>query len=452
MMKKPDEDRFFNTVVNIIKNAMQYPESTGVSIVRGESRYQTEGYYKSDIAIEGDFYSENIKEGRITVCYFNHSPDGYSGEFLNEEKNLLGIICERIGNYIDRINAEINLKNSEERFRELFNNMSSGVAIYEVTDDGNNFIFKDINKASEEIDAIERDKIINRSIYDVFPGVEEFGLTDRLKRVWLTGKPEHYQLGEYKDERIHGWRENFIYRLPSGEVVSVYNDLTEKKKAEDALKESEQKYHELFNNINEAVFLHKIEHDNTLGNFVEVNDVACRRLGYSRDELLKLSIKAINTKIINKNEPVIINALKKNEQISFEAEHKRKDGSAFPVHVKARMIELGGQYYIISLARDITEEKEARIRENNALKQIEKNIAQLAILNDEIRNPLTIIVGLADLGEEKFKDKILDQSMQINDIITRLDRGWLESAKIRDYLTKHHGIISENGKNKKSDD
>ncbi|EHQ35585.1 PAS domain S-box protein [Methanoplanus limicola] len=452
MIRKPDEDEFFYAVANIIKNAMQYPESTGVSIEKGGKRYQTEGYYKSDIAIENDFYSDNIKEGEITVCYLNHSPDGYSGEFLNEEKNLLEIICERIGNYIDRKNAEINLKNSEERFRELFNNMSSGVAIYGVTDKGEDFIFKDINKASEEIDAIERDKIINRSIYDVFPGVEEFGLIDRLKKVWSTGKPEHYQLGEYRDERIHGWRENFIYRLPSGEVVSVYNDLTEKKKAEDALKEREQKYHELFNNINEAVFLHKIEQDNTLGNFVEVNDVACRRLGYSRDELLKLSIKAINTKSINKNEPVIINALKKNEQISFEAEHKRKDGSAFPVHVKARMIELGGQYYIISLARDITEEKEARIRENNALKQIEKNIAQLAILNDEIRNPLTIIVGLADLGEEKFKDKILDQSMQINDIITRLDRGWLESAKIRDYLTKHHGIISENGKNKKSDD
>ncbi|UUX93107.1 PAS domain S-box protein [Methanoplanus endosymbiosus] len=450
MIKKPDEDEFFNTAASIIKNAMQYPESTGVLIETDGKRYQTEGFYETDIAIKNDFYSDYIKEGSITVCYLNHSPNGYLGEFLNEEKDLLGIICERIENYIDRKNTEIDLKNSEERFRELFNNMSSGVSVYEVTDNGSNFIFKDINKASEEIDSIRRDNVINRSIYDIFPGAEKFGLIDILKRVWKTGKPEHYQLSEYKDERIHGWRENFIYRLPSGEVVTVYNDLTDKKRAEDALKKSERKYHELFNNINEAVFLHKIKQDNEPGNFVEVNDIACHRLGYTREELLKLSIAAINSNNVNKEEPEIINTLKKNEQISFEAEHKRKDGSTFPVHVKARMIELGEHQYVISLARDITEEKEARIRENTALHQIEENIAQLAILNDKIRNPLTIIIGLADLGGEIFKDKIIEQSMEINDIITRLDRGWLESAKIRDYLTKHHGIESENDKNNKN--
>ena len=443
MLKKTDENEFFNAAANIIKNAMQYPESTGVLIERGLQKYQTDGFYRTDIAIESDFNSDNITGGRITVCYLNHSPDGYSGNFLDEEKNLLSIICERIGNYLSRITAEVYLKNSEERFRELFDNMSSGVAVYEVIENGNDFKFKDINKAAEKIDNIERNKIISKSIYDIFPRVKEFGLTDILKKVWITGKPEHYQLGEYKDERIHGWRENFIYRLPSGEVVSVYNDLTEKKKSEEALRENEHKYHELFNNINEAVFLHEIKDNNVRGNFVEVNDVACRRLGYTREELLKLTVADINTEDIRKRDPKRVEELNKYNMISFEAEHKRKDGSLFPVHVKAKMIEMKGHKYILSLVRDITEEKSARMRENAALHQIEKNISQLAILNDEIRNPLTIIVALADLGEKGFNEKILEQSMQINDIISRLDSGWLESAKIRDYLAKHHGIESE---------
>lgn len=73
-----------------------------------------------------------------------------------------------------------------------------------------------------------------------------------------------------------------------------------------------------------------------------------------------------------------------------------------------------------------------------ALLQIEKNLEQMAILNDHIRNPLTVIVGLVDMQGGEIRDSVLKQAAEIDCIINKLDVGWLESEKIREFLKKHH--------------
>ncbi|MDD1657092.1 MAG: PAS domain S-box protein [Methanomicrobiales archaeon] len=90
-----------------------------------------------------------------------------------------------------------------------------------------------------------------------------------------------------------------------------------------------------------------------------------------------------------------------------------------------------------SVGRDITDEKVREEIERKAFAQIDKNIEQLAILGDHIRNPLAVIVGIADLDAGPTSDKIIHQARIIDRIITQLDRGWIESSKIREYLRKH---------------
>ena len=82
------------------------------------------------------------------------------------------------------------IKASENRFRGLFEHMSSGVAIYKAVDDGSDFIFKDLNRTAEKIDKIKRKDVVGKSVLEVFPGVKDFGLYDVFKRVYETGKPE----------------------------------------------------------------------------------------------------------------------------------------------------------------------------------------------------------------------------------------------------------------------
>lgn len=139
-----------------------------------------------------------------------------------------------------RIHAERELRESESRFKELFNNMSSGVAVYEVLDDGNDFVFKDINAVGERISEVKRDDVCGKRILEIFPNAREFGLLDVMQRVWKTGKTECLPASLYKDDRVSHWVENNVYRLPSGEIVAVYDDMSESKKLEEQLRQSQK--------------------------------------------------------------------------------------------------------------------------------------------------------------------------------------------------------------------
>lgn len=102
----------------------------------------------------------------------------------------------------------------------------------------------------------------------------------------------------------------------------------------------------------------------------------------------------------------------------------------------------------LSLRRQQRVERELRVNreklralameQHRALEKIEENLEQMAILNDHIRNPLTVIVGLADLQGGEIRDPILRQAEEIDRIVNRLDVGWLESEKIREFLRKHY--------------
>ena len=76
-----------------------------------------------------------------------------------------------------------------------------------------------------------------------------------LQRVWRSGRPEYVPAAYYKDARNEGWRENYVYKLPTGEVVALYNDITERKKAEIKILESEEKYRLLADNVNDVIFV-----------------------------------------------------------------------------------------------------------------------------------------------------------------------------------------------------
>ena len=109
--------------------------------------------------------------------------------------------------------------------------------------------FKDFNRSGEKIEKIDREKVIGRRVTDVFPGTKDLGIFDVFQRVWKTGKPEYFSGGVYQDHRIPpSWRESYVYKLSSGEIVSVYQDVTQQKLAQKALQESEKRFRDLVEN------------------------------------------------------------------------------------------------------------------------------------------------------------------------------------------------------------
>ncbi len=185
--------------------------------------------------------------------------------------------------------AENALRESETRYRELFDNISSGVAIYRAVDTGNDFIFMDFNKAGERMDGDSRESLIGRSVMEAYPGIKEFGLFDVFQRVWRSGVPEHFPVALYRDEKHERWYDNYVYRLPSGEIVAIYNDYTEKKLAEDALRESEEKFRNIFRNAPIGLLHYDIK-----GFITECNDIFTGVIGSTQEKLVGLNMHDLN--------------------------------------------------------------------------------------------------------------------------------------------------------------
>jgi two-component system, cell cycle sensor histidine kinase and response regulator CckA len=193
------------------------------------------------------------------VRWINHACQPVHGE---GGRPLGRRACNR--DVTDRKLAEYTLAEKEGRYRALFENMRNGVVIYAAENDGDDFVIIDFNAAAEAITARQKEEVIGKRILEVFPSVKEQGFLDLLATTWRTGLPMHLPVTRHQDNRVDVWVENFVYKLPSGDIVAVITDETERKRAEDALRASEAKYRLLIENA--PVGILSIHRDGSIAN------------------------------------------------------------------------------------------------------------------------------------------------------------------------------------------
>ncbi|MCA1981222.1 MAG: hypothetical protein LDL10_06765, partial [Calditerrivibrio sp.] len=157
-----------------------------------------------------------------------HPPTLYIKEYYEMGNYLRNIIAELIS-------KEVELSITNEKLKELFDNMKSGVAIYEVYNEGEDFVFRSINKACMNMENIKPEDVIGKKVTEAFPGVKNMGLFDVFVKVYKTGQSILHPIAHYQDERIDAYRENFVLKLSTGEIVAIYDDLTIQKQAEEKL-------------------------------------------------------------------------------------------------------------------------------------------------------------------------------------------------------------------------
>ena len=142
-------------------------------------------------------------------------------------------------------------------------------------------------------------------------------------------------------------------------VQVVAQDVTERKQAELALRESRERYCLLFGAIGDALFVHLLDDQGHAGRFVEVNDEACRRLGYTREELLAMGPADIVAFRNDEEKKLLDEQLQITGRALFEHAHRTKSGQAIPVEIRCSRFELNGRPAVLSLVRDIREREAA---------------------------------------------------------------------------------------------
>lgn len=176
---------------------------------------------------------------------------------------------------------------------------------------------------------------------------------------------------------------------------------------------------------------------------------ACERLaGKDADDLVNKSLKELFPgEVIREFQ----DRVQVSETVDFwntlEIPVKNPDGSIRHVIWNISVIfSPGGNKQVATIAQglDITENRRLEEEKEEAINQIKMNFAQQSVLNDGIRNPLTVILGYAEYIEDlKIKEMIFEQVKQIDNMVRQLDHRWNESDKILQYLQKHHNIIVE---------
>ena len=132
----------------------------------------------------------------------------------------------------ERKNAQAALKESQERYRGIFEATKSGIFVCQAVDGGDDFVVTKFNPAAERIERIRQEAVIGKRVSEIFPGYETMGLLALYRQVYRSGESKLHPVSLYEDERISGWREYFVYKLASHEIVTVYSDETKRKEDE----------------------------------------------------------------------------------------------------------------------------------------------------------------------------------------------------------------------------
>ncbi|WP_214020246.1 PAS domain S-box protein [Methanoculleus sp.] len=292
----------------------------------------------------------------------------------------------------------------------------------------------DVNAATEKATGYARDELIGTDFSDYFtdPDRAQAG----YRQTFVDGEVRDYPLEiRHRD----GWMtpvlyNTAVYRDGRGRVAGIFaaaRDITERKRAELALQESEEQFRALLDATPDATVL--IDREGTI---LALNETMAARSGGSIEDLR-------GTCVYDLFPPDLAASRKKWADEAFSSARPIRmtdeyEGRIFD-HILFPIKGANGQVRRLAvISSDVTERKQVERIRQEAYDRIEQNIEQFAILADHVHQPLQVILGTAALLDEgTATERIQKQVERINAIVKQLDRGWIESRKIREFLRRH---------------
>lgn len=220
------------------------------------------------------------------------------------------------------------------------------IAIYRYVD--GEFIFVDINDTAQNTDSVKKEELVGKPLIEMFPGIEELGLIDAMLRVHENGGQEDVALGFYEDSRMNGWRHNSVSRLPNGDILVFYKDLTQQQETEEEL----QALGNIVDNSMSEVYI--FDADNI--RFTYVNKEVQRNTGYTLEEMKNLTPVDIKPdfdiqKFMHLVKPLLDGS---QESLVFETIHRRKNGQNYNVEIRLQLMNIKDKKQFVVMANDIS--------------------------------------------------------------------------------------------------
>ncbi len=324
-----------------------------------------------------------------------------------------GVVVLIVGEDItERRRAEESVRESARRFRALIEHAYDAVLLL----DGNNGLLY-ASPSTERILGYSPRDLVGRDGFDLIhpdqhrDAIEQFAAASgHPGSVFRAERLIRHKLGKWL------WTENTVTNLLGEPSVRAFvvnlRDITQRKQAEEALRASEARFRTFVDHATDGFFLFDERQA-----ILDVNRQACEGLGYSRQEMIGMHPRDFDGGLDAASIATIGARVGSGETVTFETLHRRKDGSVFPVEVRARQFQQGAHRFRLSLVRDITERKRA----DEALRRSKSYLAEAQRLS----HTGTIVfsaTGPVYWSEESYRIWGLDPQQGLPDLDTVLQR------------------------------
>ena len=330
-------------------------------------------------------------------------------DYTQKDKALFKLASKMFSVILENKYIERELIETGKRYRALLEHLPVGV--YRSTPEGR---IIEANQALANIlgykDVSELKKINVNDLY-----VKKIDRIEHLKKLEKSSTFfSEFELKRRDNTTI--WVRDYprAIRGPKGDIIfydGILVDITERKKTEEALKQSERDYRELFENAHDAIIIFSIKDEIIL----DVNQRACELYGFSKEEFIGMSLESISKNVALRKSRVK-KTLERGVYHNFESIHYRKDGTEMILEINGAIVNYKGKKAILSINRDITERK-----------RMEKTIRDLAyqdhltglpnrlVLNDRLKMAIAHAQRKAQKLALMFLD--IDQFKDINDTL-----------------------------------
>jgi PAS domain S-box-containing protein len=414
----------------------------------------------------GTSFEENLRHtmtGRVPVTFENFFERWQRWDAIIATADSGGGIVVHFADITERKRAEQGLREAEEQFRSLFVSIPLPIFLWDLE----TLQYLEVNDAAVFHSGYSRNELLRMRVTDLLPPEVAPAVLSQMQVLRTQSQDRGHGRHRLKDGRLVDVEVD-AHALPfSGRraVLGVIQDITERQRAEEALRKSEEWHRTILQSAMDGFWL-----VDTQGHLLEVNETYCRMSGYRAEELLVMHISDLQVSAAPDDAATRIKRIMAQGESRFESRHRRKDGSIFDVEVSVqyRPIE-GGR--LVGFLRDITERKRAEGRIARYLQELEaarttqernnadlaRMVEQLAVEKDraeaatcakseflssmshEIRTPMNGVIGMTGLlldtpltpEQAGYAEAVRSSGEALLDIINDiLDFSKLEAGKL----------------------
>lgn len=421
-------DELYQKGVYLIPQGWQYPEIACARITLNDREYKTNNYGETAWKQSADIKIGGAKAGSVEVVYLEKRPEIDEGPFLKEERLLIDAVAERLGNITEGKKAEQSLQAAEAELKHTIEVVPGIIA----TANAQTGYFTHCNPALSNILGFSTEEFLARPFMEfIHPDDRQSTINEVEKQ--LKGSPvarfENRYICKDGSYKWLEWRATAADE--NGVVYCAATDITERRRAEEDLRESEERYRSVFSEARDGITIVDME----TGSITDCNPEFEKQTGRTLKQLKKMKIwEIITPEKASAAKKKFLEIQRSGSGGSADLEIQKPNGELVFIEFRSKRLGIQGGKYTQSISRDITERKRAE-EERIALEQKAQVASHLASVGEmaagiahEINNPLTGVIGFThlllqrDIPEDMRDDVeiISESAKRVSDIVKRM--------------------------------